>query len=132
MPINVLHIDHLVLIATDAERLVGFYQTVLGLELERSIEGGLYQLRAGSCLIDIVSADSGFLHAAPGTGGLDHFCLRVEPFDAARLTDWLSRHGVSCSDEQRVYGADGFGPAIYFDDPEGNTVELKGPASAQD
>jgi hypothetical protein len=25
------------------------------------------------------------------------------------------------------YGADGTGPSIYITDPEGNTVELKGP-----
>jgi glyoxylase I family protein len=25
------------------------------------------------------------------------------------------------------YGADGFGPSLYIDDPEGNVVELKGP-----
>ena len=27
---------------------------------------------------------------------------------------------------ERRYGADGFGPSIYIEDPEGNTVELKG------
>ena len=27
----------------------------------------------------------------------------------------------------RRYGAEGFGPSIYLEDPEGNVVELKGP-----
>jgi hypothetical protein len=26
------------------------------------------------------------------------------------------------------YGAGGTGPSIYFNDPEGNSIELKGPA----
>jgi catechol 2,3-dioxygenase-like lactoylglutathione lyase family enzyme len=26
------------------------------------------------------------------------------------------------------YGAEGEGPSIYIEDPDGNTVELKGPA----
>ena len=124
---SIRHIDHLVLVAEDARGLVAFYQAVLALPLERSVDGGLYQLRAGDSLIDIVSADASFLHGAPGRGGLDHFCLRVQPFDAARIRARLAGHGVDCSEVKRVYGAEGFGPAIYFKDPEGNTVELKGP-----
>ncbi len=63
---SIRHIDHLVLVAEDARALVAFYQAVLALPLERSVDGGLYQLRAGDSLIDIVSADASFLHGAPG------------------------------------------------------------------
>ena len=30
----------------------------------------------------------------------------------------------------RRYGADGHGPSLYLTDPDGNTVELKGPPDA--
>jgi hypothetical protein len=39
-------------------------------------------------------------------------------------------HGVACGEEQSRYGAEGRGPSLYLTDPEGNGVELKGPASA--
>jgi hypothetical protein len=29
---------------------------------------------------------------------------------------------------QELYGAEGVGPSLYVEDPEGNRVELKGPA----
>jgi hypothetical protein len=28
------------------------------------------------------------------------------------------------------YGAEGDGPSVYINDPDGNTIELKGPATA--
>jgi hypothetical protein len=31
---------------------------------------------------------------------------------------------------RQVYGAEGFGPSIYLEDPEHNTIELKGEATA--
>jgi hypothetical protein len=31
---------------------------------------------------------------------------------------------------QRRYGAEGYGSSIYVTDPDGNTVELKGPPEA--
>jgi glyoxylase I family protein len=39
----------------------------------------------------------------------------------------LVAHGVTITDSGRRYGAEGDGPSIYVLDPEGNTVELKGP-----
>jgi glyoxylase I family protein len=63
---------------------------------------------------------------------VDHFCLRVEPFDALAITTHLKTHGVRATEVRDVYGAEGLGPSIYLDDPEGNTVELKGPAGRRD
>ena len=67
--------------------------------------------------------------AAPGKEGrnLEHFCLRVEPFDEAALRGQLAEHGVEAGTVKTRYGAEGFGPSIYVTDPEGNVVELKGP-----
>jgi len=67
--------------------------------------------------------------AAPGREGrnLDHFCLRVEPFDEAGIRAHLASHGVQPGNVESRYGAEGMGPSIYLTDPEGNVVELKGP-----
>ena len=67
--------------------------------------------------------------AAPGREGrnVDHFCLRVEPFDAQAIGGFLAASGVDPGAVASRYGAEGEGPSIYIADPEGNVIELKGP-----
>ena len=126
-------IDHIVLRVTDIERAIAFWRDVLGCPLERELADiGLYQMRAGDCLIDLVPVTSKLGQmggAAPGVDGynMDHVCLRVENWDAAAITTHLKSYGIDAPDSGRRYGADGFGPSIYIQDPDGNTVELKGP-----
>ena len=131
--ISIREIDHLVLRVTDLAAMMHFYCDVIGCSVERrQDEIGLIQLRAGRSLIDLVPVD-GVLGrqggAAPGVEGrnLDHLCLRVEPFDADEIRAHLERAGVAAGDVASRYGAEGEGPSIYVTDPEGNTVELKGP-----
>lgn len=132
---RILGLDHLVLRVINLAVMQRFYGDVLGCTLEREEPGlGLTQLRAGGSLIDLVPVDQPLGAkggAAPGVEGrnLDHFCLAIEPFDAAQIGRHLQAHGVPFSEAQTRYGAQGFGPSIYVTDPEGNTVELKGPPS---
>ena len=123
---SVLGLDHVVIRANDPGKLIGFYQDVLGCKLERELpELGLFQLRAGHSLIDVLArADA----AEPCEPNMDHFCLRIEPFDAQSLADHFEGLNIPARLAARVYGAEGYGPALYIRDPEGNTVELKGPA----
>ena len=107
---------------------------MLGLTFELR-QGKLVQLRAGQALIDIVPADEpGPARGTSSTGGanLDHLCLRVEPFDAAAIAKHLAGQGTTCGPEMRREGAEGKGPSIYLQDPEGNGVELKGPPTSGD
>lgn len=126
-------IDHIVLRVTDIERSMAFWRDVLGCLLERELpEMGLYQMRAGDCLIDLVPVTSKLGQmggAAPGVEGhnMDHVCLRVENWDEAAITAHLQSHGIQVPESGRRYGADGFGSSLYIQDPDGNTVELKGP-----
>jgi catechol 2,3-dioxygenase-like lactoylglutathione lyase family enzyme len=136
IPFRLEHLDHVVLRARDGNTLVRFYRDVLGCMLEREAQDiGLTQLRAGASLIDIVPVDGRLGQAggsAPERGGghnVDHLCLRVEPFDAQAISAHLRQYGAEPSEVRLVYGAGGLGPSIYVDDPEGNTVELKGPAT---
>jgi catechol 2,3-dioxygenase-like lactoylglutathione lyase family enzyme len=131
--IRIRDIDHIVLRVLDARPMIDFYCDVLGCSVERKQdEIGLIQLRAGRALIDLIPVD-GPLGAAggapPGTEGrnLDHLCLRIEPFDEAAIRAHLDAHGISAGETASRYGAEGSGPSIYIADPEGNTVELKGP-----
>ena len=134
--IRLREIDHLVLRVINLERLLAFYTTVLGCSVERrQDEIGLVQLRAGTSLLDLVPVDGKLGKmggAAPGPEGrnLDHFCFRVEPFDEAAIRLHLQQHGVAAGPTVSRYGAEGEGPSIYIEDPEGNVVELKGPPAS--
>ena len=59
---------------------------------------------------------------------MDHFALRIEPFDEAAIRAHLASHGIEAGKVATRYGAEGDGPSLYIDDPDGNTVEIKGPA----
>jgi catechol 2,3-dioxygenase-like lactoylglutathione lyase family enzyme len=129
-------IDHLVLRVVDLDAMLRFYVDTLGCSVERRQDAvGLVQLRAGRSLIDLVPVDGKLGRmggAPPGAEGrnLDHFCLRVEPFDEAAVRAHLAAHGVDAGKTESRYGAEGEGPSIYLSDPEGNVVELKGPPGA--
>ncbi len=134
--IHIREIDHLVLRIKNLDMMLAFYTGVLGCTIERrQDEIGLVQLRAGSSLIDLVPVDGKLGKmggAAPGAQGrnLDHFCLRVEPFDEQAIRLHLVQHGVAADPTASRYGAEGEGPSIYISDPEDNVVELKGPPIA--
>ena len=134
--IRIRDLDHLVLRVAALAPMLRFYVDALGCTLERRRDDlGLVQLRAGRALIDLVPVDGPLGRAggaAPGREGrnVDHFCLRVEPFDEAALRAHLAAHGVAAGALERRYGAEGEGPSIYVADPEGNVVELKGPPDA--
>jgi glyoxylase I family protein len=133
---RILDIDHLVVRVVDLDKMLHFYCDALGCTVERrQDEIGLVQLRAGRSLIDLVTIDGKLGRAggvAPGHEGrnMDHFCLRVEPFDEAAIRSQLARHGYAAGAVESRYGAEGEGPSIYLADPEGNGVELKGPPDA--
>ena len=131
--IRIRDIDHLVLRVVDLDAMLAFYGGVLGCPVEkRQDDIGLVQLRAGRSLLDLVPVDGPLGRAGGAPAGaegrnLDHFCFRVEPFDEAAIRRDLAAAGIDAGETVARYGAEGTGPSIYLRDPEGNTVELKGP-----
>jgi catechol 2,3-dioxygenase-like lactoylglutathione lyase family enzyme len=131
-------LDHVVLRVSDMERSIAFYRDVLGCPVERHLEElGLVQLRAGKSLVDLVDIASPLGKAGGGelsTNGrnMDHFALSLTSFDEASIREHLSRFNIEAGEIRRLYGAEGYGPSIYLHDPDGNTVELKGPADDRD
>jgi catechol 2,3-dioxygenase-like lactoylglutathione lyase family enzyme len=116
-------IDHVVLRVRDIDVMRRFYCDVLGAEhVAYRPEFGMSHLRVGDAMIDLVERE--------GSSGvnMDHLCLRVGPFDQAELVSYLKDKGVAVGDIRNRFGAEGNGVSIYLTDPEGNTVELKGPS----
>jgi glyoxylase I family protein len=133
--IDLAGIDHVVLRVADLETSLRFYEQVLGARLEKAQESiGLYQLRAGASLIDLVPVDGPLGRqggAPPGAEGrnVDHVCFRVLPWDGEAILTHLKRNGIESEIVIR-YGAEGDGPSIYLTDPDGNGLELKGPPAS--
>jgi catechol 2,3-dioxygenase-like lactoylglutathione lyase family enzyme len=130
--IRLAAIDHVVFRVRDLDAALLFYTEVLGATVEKvQAEIGLWQLRAGTSLIDLVPLDGklgGMGGAGPGREGrnVDHVCFRVAPWDEEAILAHLGRHGFQ-AEVARRYGAEGHGPSIYLTDPDGNGLELKGP-----
>jgi glyoxylase I family protein len=129
--VRISGLDHVVLRVGDLDRAIQFYETVLNCHVERRLEQPkLVQLRAGTSLIDLVPASASPGDAADAAGrNMDHFAVRVDGFDATALAAHLRRHGIDVGEVRERYGAEGYGPSLYISDPDGNTVELKGPAT---
>jgi catechol 2,3-dioxygenase-like lactoylglutathione lyase family enzyme len=127
-------IDHVVLRVKDIDAMRRFYCDVLGAtHVAYRPQFGMSHLRAGSAMIDLVEV-SGPLGRAGGAApdregrNMDHLCLRIEPFDEQEILSHLQRQGVAVGPVKDRFGAEGNGVSIYLTDPEGNTVELKGPS----
>lgn len=133
-PFYVRRLDHIVLRVSDLARSISFYQGVLGCTVDRNREDlGLVHMRAGASMIDLVDINGpigrlGGALAERERRNVDHFCLRVDPFDEKELITYLERHGQFSDDAIMRYGAEGTGPSLYFFDPDGNQIELKGPS----
>ena len=134
--IEIRGLDHVVVRVRDLEASLHFYCEALGCRVERrSDELGLVQLRAGSSLIDLVPVESPLGRAGGGAPvaegrNVDHFALELAHFDEGALRAHLVANGVPAEEIGEIgsrYGARGLGPSIYVRDPDGNTVELKGP-----
>lgn len=133
IPFTLKALDHVVLRIRDLDASLNFYRDALGCTVEKVQEKiGLYQLRAGQSLIDLIPLD-GPLGEMGGAGpakegrNLDHFAIQIAPFDEEAIRAHLAAHGIEAGESGMRYGAEGEGPSLYIRDPDGNTVELKGP-----
>lgn len=126
-------LDHVVIRARNLEHMAEFYCRAFDCVIERRLppDLGMVQLRAGQSLIDIVAVDGAIARrsgsAASEGRNMDHFCLRVSPFDEAAVRATLRSRGIESPEPATRYGAGGYGRSVYVEDPEGNVVELRGP-----
>ncbi len=133
-PFTIRRVDHVVLRTERPEAMEAFYLAIGCTVARRRDDLGLQQLQAGASVIDLVDVAGPLGRKGgppPGPDGrnLDHFALAIDPFDRAAVSAHLDAIGAPWVDPGTdLFGAEGIGPAIYATDPDGNTVELKGPA----
>ncbi len=137
-PYTPVAFDHLVLRISDVERSLRFYQDVVGCAVDWARPDlGLYHLRVGDSLIDLVDitgplGGDGVSVPEGAPRNLDHFCLIVDPFEEAAIREFLGSHGIEASSAAERYGARGNALSIYFHDPDGNQIEFKAPGPVSD
>jgi catechol 2,3-dioxygenase len=116
-------IGHVHLKVSDLDRAVAFYRDVLGFELMQRLGDEAAFLSAGGYHHHVglnTWQSKGGRRPPPGTTGLFHFAIRFP--DRAALAQALKRVvqagiPVGASDH-------GVSEAIYFEDPDGNGIEL--------
>lgn len=128
-PIQIRGLDHILLVVTDMERAIGFYQSVVGCTLKARLpQYAMAELAAGASGLDLVDAstpEGAWAKSETAGRNLDHFCLAISTSSEQALRAHLAGHAVQIV-EERV--EDGF-LSLYITDPSGNVVELKAPAA---
>jgi len=126
---RVRSLDHFVLRVRDLDRSLAFYRGLLGLPVEgldecRRGARPFVSVRIGESLLDLVP-DPSFDPASAGEGRFLHFCVTLD--DLAEAMRVLRGAGVQFLHDEPVArgGAQGVGPSIYAQDPDGCVIELK-------
>ncbi|GAA0463464.1 VOC family protein [Parasphingorhabdus litoris] len=123
MKVQLEKFDHIVLCVADVDETRAFYERVLGME-SREERPGKYSLHFGDAKISLQDAATAPDIAKDTVPGSGNFCLVTsDPID--RLLDHLIAEGVEIRDGpgQRS-GAVGDLLSVYFNDPDGNLVEV--------
>lgn len=137
IPFTLAGIDHVVFLVTDLEKAMEFYREVLGCQIGYAYpQLGMEQVWCGNSLIVLwdYTRPGAEVAKPPIEGGrnVDHVCIATGPFDQDALKAHLAKHGVTIDREAVHGGARGLGYSVYFRDPFGNKIELKGPPDHPD
>jgi len=117
----ITRIDHLVLTVRDIESAVEFYTKALGLQVI-TFAGTRKALRFGDQKINLQTlGQEPRNHACIGSGDL---CL-ITDWRLARVVSHLSDQGIEIL-EGPVQKSGALGPitSVYFNDPDGNLIEV--------
>jgi glyoxylase I family protein len=129
--IKIESLDHVVLSVESIEKMLPFYCNVLGMELtQQNSDGKFAQLRAGTAIVDMLKcrgtpSDDPDSSARKNERNMDHFALRLESFVEDDLRKHLKQFGIDAGKLWRNEGLNGH-CSFYIQDPEFNSVELKG------
>lgn len=129
-------IDHIVIWVGDLEKACAWYQTVLGCRPGHDYPDlAMTHVWYGPVLIGLWDFnDTRSAYAAPPSQegeNVHHIAFAWHGAAEDDVCCHLRRHGIKILKQLRQVGSRGFGLAVYFKDPWGNLIELKGPADYQ-
>ena len=130
-------IDHIVIWVGNLEKARQWYGTILGCRPGYDYPDlAMTHLWYGPVLIGLWDAkDSRAAYAAPeAQEGVNVHHIAFAWYGASEddVCSHLQDNGIKILKRLRQVGSRGFGLAVYFKDPWGNLIELKGPANYQD
>ena len=114
--------DHIVLCVRDVAATRDFYERVLGMAV-REERPGKYSLQFGEGKISLQNAASSPAIARDTVPGSGNFCL-LSDTPVALWRDHLAAEGIAVIDSGHRDGARGTIDSLYFNDPDGNLVEV--------
>lgn len=108
----------------DLDRAKTFYHHTLELPLISYVPGKHIFFRAGNSVLLCFNPEDSKTKISPPAhygGGKQHFAFEVDKKDYQQAKDWITSKGISISDTVTwKSGVESF----YFEDPEGNVLEI--------
>ncbi|MDX1389289.1 MAG: VOC family protein [Acidobacteriota bacterium] len=106
-------LNHIALDVTDVARSRDFYKKHLGMSVLDESASNCFMSCGPDNFVALFKSDK---------AGLDHYCYTIDNYDAGEVVDRLKSAGF---DPERVSNR------VYFDDPDGLTVQLAGKRSSR-
>lgn len=114
--------DHIVLCVRDETATCAFYQRVLGME-PREERPGKWSLHFGDQKISLQEPVTAPVIAKDTTPGSGNFCV-ISDTPVAQWREHFAREGIEVVESGPKSGAVGTIDSLYFNDPDGNLVEV--------
>jgi catechol 2,3-dioxygenase-like lactoylglutathione lyase family enzyme len=121
---NFIKIKETCLYISDLERAKVFYHDVLELPIINYVEGKHLFLRAGNSVLLLFNPEDSRKKKSPPAhfgGGKQHFAFEVRLVDYEKTKQEIKSKGIEITDE--VVWTSGK-ESFYFEDPEGNVLEI--------
>jgi catechol 2,3-dioxygenase-like lactoylglutathione lyase family enzyme len=101
-----------------------FYHGLLGLPVINYVDGKHLFLRAGASVLLLFNPEDSRHKTSPPAhfgGGKQHFAFEVDPENYQRSKDEITSKGITIIDEVTWKSGK---QSFYFNDPEGNVLEI--------
>jgi len=121
---NFTRIKETCLYVNDLEGCKSFYQDRLGLKLISYIPGKHVFFNAGECVLLCFNPEDSKTKRSPPAhygGGKQHFAFEVRKSDYANAKKEIVEKGITIIDEVTWESGE---KSFYFNDPEGNVLEV--------
>jgi len=121
---NFIKIKETCLYISDLERARSFYHGLLALPIINYVEGKHLFLRAGQSVLLLFNPEDSKNKKSPPAhfgGGKQHFAFEVSSSEYEKAKQEIKSKGIKITDE--VVWTSGK-ESFYFEDPEGNVLEI--------